>query len=94
MCIRSSDGERLPCRNGDDAVQRDGQQLLAAGGGSVSAQPAGHHRLLREELLLHLPLHRLGCVRHEHAIIHNYILSEALLSVSVFLIIEVRSAQN
>ncbi len=59
-CMCSSDGARLPCCDGDDAVQCHGQQLLAAGGGSVSAQPAGHHRLLREELLLHLPLHRLG----------------------------------
>lgn len=66
-CMRSSDGDWLSCCHGDDAVQRDGQQLLVAGGGLVSAQSSGHHRLLREELLLHLPLHRLGCVSHKES---------------------------
>lgn len=46
--------------NGDDAVQRNGQQLLAAGGRHLPAQPPRHHRVQREEVLLHLPGHRLG----------------------------------
>lgn len=46
--------------HGDDAVQRDGQQLLAVGGGHLPAQPASHHRVQREEVLLHLPGHWLG----------------------------------
>lgn len=46
--------------HGDDAVQRNGQQLLAASGGHLPAQPAGHYCVQREELLLHIPGHRLG----------------------------------
>lgn len=46
--------------HGDDAVQCDGQQLLASGGRHLSAQPPGHHSIQREEVLLHLLGDRLG----------------------------------
>lgn len=55
-----ADDRQLPHRRGDDAVQHHGQQLLAAGGGHLPPQPAGHHRVHREELLQDLPVHRLG----------------------------------
>ncbi len=58
MCV--SDGGRLQGCNGDDAVQHTGQQLLAAGGGHLPAQPSGCHSLDGEKLLWHLPVYRLG----------------------------------
>ncbi|KAL0174574.1 hypothetical protein M9458_030542, partial [Cirrhinus mrigala] len=50
----------LPCGAGLDAVLCWGKLLLATGGRSISSQLAGADGLLREQLLLCIPLHRLG----------------------------------
>lgn len=55
-----ADNHQLSHGRGDDAVQHLGQQLLAPGGRNLPPQPAGHHRVYREELLPDLPVHRLG----------------------------------
>ncbi len=60
VCFLVSGCDVVPWCHGDDAVQRVGQQLLVASGGHLPAQLAGHHSVQREEVLLHLPCHRLG----------------------------------